>query len=310
MAGRTPSTAGASALQHTLQGEAVVSGVGLHSGEEVTVALRPAAVGTGIVFRRVDLGPASPPLPATWRNVVDGRRATTIGNGGGIRISTIEHLMAALAACGVDNVLVEIDRPELPAMDGSAAPFVSAIGDTGTAGQEAPRLGIEVRKRIEISDGDRRVALEPGPTLTLAFTIDYPDTAIGRQSLETDAKSVDFRTEICPARTFCLSAEVDALRARGLGLGGSLENTLVVGTEGLVNDGPLRFADEFVRHKILDCLGDLYLVGRPLIGRFEGTRSGHAMTHALIAALMSDRTAWREILLAAAEEPRAGRSPA
>jgi UDP-3-O-[3-hydroxymyristoyl] N-acetylglucosamine deacetylase len=287
--------------QHSLKSAAHCAGRGLHSGAEVTLALRPAAPDRGIRFRRVDLVPAVE-VVADWRHVVDGQRATTLGDGGPVRIGTVEHLMAALAACGVDNAVIEIDGPELPAMDGSAAPFVAAIQAAGLAEQTASRRAIEVLKPVAIDDGDRHVALTPASNLQIAFTIDYPDTAIGRQSLDADAAAIDIRTAICPARTFCLEAEVEALRAGGLGLGGSLANTLVVGPQGLLNEDGLHFADEFVRHKVLDCMGDLYLLGRPLVGRFEGVRSGHAMTHALVAALVADREAWREIEVGSAGE--------
>ncbi len=301
----TPATAATGHIfQHSLNGDVSCAGAGLHSGADVTLTLRPAAPDSGIRFRRIDLD-ARPMVVADWRHVVDGMRATTIGLGGdgdgAVRIATVEHLMAALAACGVDNAIVDVDGPELPAMDGSAAPFVAAIEAAGLAAQSAPRRAIEVLKPISVGDGDRRASLSPAPHLQIAFTIDYPGSAIGRQSLVADAAEIDFRTAICPARTFCLSTEIDALHAAGLGRGGSLENTLVVGPRGLLNEGALRFADEFVRHKILDGLGDLYLLGRPLIGRFEGLRSGHALTHALLAAMTADRDAWQEIEIAPAE---------
>ena len=290
-------------FQHSLKTATRCDGIGLHSGAQVALILRPAEPDSGIRFRRIDLAPTVE-VAADWRHVVDGQRATTIGTlgggGGPVRIATVEHLMAALAACGVDNAVIEIDGSEMPAMDGSAAPFVAAIEAAGLAEQSAPRRAIEVLKPVAVSDGDRRVALTPAASLQIAFTIDYPIPAIGRQSLDADAAALDFRTAICPARTFCLEAEVDALRAQGLGLGGSLANTLVVGPDGLLNEGRLRFADEFVRHKVLDALGDLYLLGRPLIGRFEGLCSGHAMTHALLAALAADGTAWRETEIATA----------
>ena len=280
-------------VQHTLKSRVQCSGIGLHSGKPVTVTVSPSEADSGIRFRRSDLGHPTP-IAADWRHVVDGRRATTIeadGNG----VATIEHLMAALAACGVDNAIIDIDHGELPALDGSALPYVEALGDAGLERQAAPRRAIQVLNPVSVADGSREARLEPAASSSIAFAISYPGTLIGDQSLEVDVAIHDLRQEICPARTYCLRSEIEALHAGGLGLGGTLDNTLVVDRMSLANEGPLRFPDEFVRHKILDCLGDLWLLGRPLIGRFVGRRSGHAMTHALLAALMADPAAWREV---------------
>ncbi len=278
--------------QHTLAGAVSFRGVGMHSGEVADLTLRPADPDSGIVFRRSDLAESASSVGADWRNVVDSYRVTTIGDGGKVNVAIIEHLMGALAACGVDNAVIDVSRRELPAMDGSAAPFVAAIADTGLAAQGTARRAVKVLEPVAVGDGDRRLSVAPDDHLSIGFEIDYPGSAIGRQSFDADPLVIDFRAEICPARTFCTRQEAEAFRARGLARGGSLENTLVVDGDGLLNDTGLRYPEEFVRHKILDCLGDLYLLGRPLIGRVEGSRSGHATTHALMAALMNDEEAW------------------
>jgi len=277
--------------QATLARECRLVGTGLHSGATITLTLRPAGPDTGIRFRRADID-QDITVPARWDRVVDGRRATSIGDGGSVTISTTEHLMAALAAFAVDNLDVTIDGPELPAMDGGAADYVDAIAEAGVAESEVARTAIRIRKDVTVEVDGARARLSPYDGLAIAFVIDYPNPHIGRQAFEADAARIDFRTEICAARTFCLVEEIDALRAAGLAKGGSLDNALVVGPDGLLNDGGLRFPDEFVRHKILDALGDLYLAGAPVFGRLEAERSGHATTHALLAALFSDPAAW------------------
>ncbi|MCP4329401.1 MAG: UDP-3-O-[3-hydroxymyristoyl] N-acetylglucosamine deacetylase [Alphaproteobacteria bacterium] len=283
--------------QHTLAGATTLVGTALHSGLPSSIVLRPARADSGIGFRRIDIADTMPVIDASWRNVIAGDRATVLGAGGDKRVSTVEHLLAALAVCGVDNAVIDIDGPEPPALDGSAAPIVAAIDSAGLEPQAALRRMIEVLKPVAVSDGDRSARLEPMDGFSVAFTIDYPGTAIGSQSFDAAAQDINFRTEICPARTFCLGSEIDSLRDRGLGLGGTIENTVVVEPDGLRPGTRLRFADEFVRHKILDCLGDLSLLGHPLAGRFEGLRSGHDLTHSVISKLMADRSAWRVVAI-------------
>jgi UDP-3-O-[3-hydroxymyristoyl] N-acetylglucosamine deacetylase len=274
--------------QRTLKTVTRCSGVALHSGEEVAIALHPAPIDTGIVFRRLDR-PGSE-VRASWRHVVDAPMCTALADDAGNRIATIEHLLAAFAGCGIDNAVVEIDGPELPVMDGSASPFVFLIDCAGTLRQDAPRRAIRVLKPVEVTDGDRVTRLLPGEGFTVTVEIDYPTPPILRQRFTV---TVDrFRDEVARARTYGFLHEVETLHAAGLARGASLLNAVVVSGETVVNEDGLRYADEFVRHKALDAFGDLYLAGAPIIGRFEGIRSGHRMNHRLLAALFAAPDSW------------------
>ena len=281
----------ASSHQHTLAAPTIFAGVGLHTGQRIRAAIVPAPAGAGVVFVRTDLGGRA--IPAKAGHVVDTRLNTVLGDGSGATVSTVEHLMAALAALEVDNAIVELDGPEVPIMDGSARDFVQLIEHVGRRRQEAPRQYLEVLSRVELNDGDRRVSLSPAPRLELAFEIDFASPAIGRQSLELVIDEAAFRSEIADARTFGFMHEVEALRAAGFALGGSLENAVVVDSGSVLNPEGLRRPDEFVRHKALDALGDLYLLGHPLIGRFEGVRAGHALNNALAREFLARPDAWR-----------------
>ena len=253
------------------------------------MALRPASADTGILFRRTDRGGAE--IAASWRNIVDTPMCTALRNPEDVRIATVEHLLAALAACGVDNVVVEIDGPELPAMDGSAGPFVSLIDNAGTVAQERPRSAIRVLEPVEVADRQRSARLLPGEGFSVTVEIDYPLPPISRQRFTAPLDC--FRAEIARARTYGFLHEAEKLHAAGLARGASLQNAVVVDGEQVVNEEGLRFPDEFARHKALDAIGDLYLAGAPLIGRFEGIRSGHRMNHRLLAALFARPDAWR-----------------
>jgi UDP-3-O-[3-hydroxymyristoyl] N-acetylglucosamine deacetylase len=258
------------------------------------MTLHPAAPGTGLWLRRTDIaGGAS--LPLTWNNVVDTRMATTIGNADGVRVGTVEHLMAALAGCEIDNAVVELDGPEVPVMDGSAAPFVALIEKGGIARQAAKRRAIEVLKPVEVSDAHRSLAIEPNPVLEVSFEIDFDTPAIARQTYGARLVNGTFKSDIAAARTFGFAEEVDALRRAGLALGGSLDNAIVIRDGRILNEGGLRFDDEFVRHKILDCIGDLYLAGAPILGRVHGVRSGHTLHNLLLKAVFADSSAWRMV---------------
>ncbi len=274
--------------QRTLKTVTRCSGVALHSGEEVAIALHPAPVDTGIVFRRLDR-PGSE-IRASWRHVVDAPMCTALSDTAGNRVATIEHLLAAFCGCGIDNAMVDIDGPELPVMDGSASPFVFLIDCAGTLRQDAPRRAIRVLKPVEVTDGDRTTRLLPGEGFTVTVEIDYPTPPILRQRFTV---TVDrFRDEVARARTYGFLHEVETLHAAGLARGASLLNAVVVSGETVVNEDGLRYADEFVRHKALDAFGDLYLAGAPIIGRFEGIRSGHRMNHRLLAALFAAPDSW------------------
>jgi UDP-3-O-[3-hydroxymyristoyl] N-acetylglucosamine deacetylase len=260
------------------------------------MTLLPAAPGTGIVFRRVDAGAE---IGALWSNAVDATLCTVLSNGEGIEVQTVEHLMAALAGSGIDNAIVELDGPEVPAMDGSAAPFVELIERVGSIAQDLPRRAIKVLKPVEVTSHGASAALLPDHGFSMSFAIDFDNPLIRSQDMVVSFESGTFKAELSRARSFCLLDEVDRMRAAGLALGGSLDNAIVVSGDQVLNDGGLRFADEFVRHKLLDAFGDLYLAGGPIIGHFRGSRSGHAHTRRLLAALFADPDAWCATTLAA-----------
>lgn len=276
------------------------SGTGLHSGTSVSFRIHPAAPNTGIVFQRTDKGGAL--VPATWKHVVDTRLCSVVANKDGTRVGTIEHLMAALAGCGIDNARIAIDGPEVPAMDGSAAPFVELIERAGLRRQSVARRVIEILKPVSVSDGDAHASLVPANSFTVSCEIDFENPAIGRQSRTVTLMNGNFKSEIASARTFGFEEDVVQLRKAGLARGGSFENAIVIGEHGVLNAEGLRYEDEFVRHKLLDCLGDLYLAGARILGHFRGHRSGHALNHRVLTALFADSDAWRYRTLTA---PRA-----
>ena len=297
--------------QRTLKNVIRATGVGLHTGKEVHLTLRPAPADSGIVFSRVDL-PASPPIPALVENVVDTRLATTIAAGGDtrsdVRVSTVEHLLAALSGLGVDNALVELDAPEVPIMDGSAAPFVFLLESAGIAELPAPRRLLRIRRPVSWSDGDVEVSLRPHDGLRIDIEIDFDHPAFDRRHARAayELSPTTFGRELCRARTFGFLSDLEALRARDLARGGSLDNVVVVGEDAVLNDGGLRYADEFVRHKMLDAIGDLALLGHRIVGSFRGYKSGHGANHALLAALLADAEAFE---LLDATQPVAARPP-
>ncbi|HUA53606.1 MAG TPA: UDP-3-O-acyl-N-acetylglucosamine deacetylase [Candidatus Sulfotelmatobacter sp.] len=293
--------------QHTLKAPVQCSGVGLHGGAPVSMTLLPAPADHGIVFRRTDVGAADASVPALWHAVVETRHCTVIGNRAGVTVSTVEHLMAAFAGAGIDNALVTLDGSEVPIMDGSAAPFMFLIDCAGLVEQDAPRRAIKVLKPVMIADGGRIAALSPAPSFSVSFEIDFDSAAVARQECFFQFGGGTFKAEISRARTFGFLHEVDEMRAAGLALGGSLENAVVVSGSRVLNKDGLRYDNEFVRHKVLDCIGDLYLAGAPLLGHFRGVRSGHRFNHLLLKALMSDRQAWSWTDLPAGEPARRDR---
>jgi UDP-3-O-[3-hydroxymyristoyl] N-acetylglucosamine deacetylase len=282
-------------MQHTLNRSITITGIGLHSGREVTARLVPAPADHGVVFVRTDVTGKDAVIPARWDNVVDTRLCTVIGNKDGVGVGTIEHLMAALRGCGVDNVLVEIDAPEVPILDGSSVPFVVAIEEAGVKVLAAPRRAIRVLKEIVVREGDKEVRLSPSARPSFSGMIEYAHPDIGTQSYTLNMVNGNFKHDIADCRTFGLLSDVEALRAAGLALGGSLENAIVVDDNGIVNPEGLRCADEFIRHKILDAVGDLYLAGGPILGAYEGTRAGHMMNNKLLHALFADPAAWEKV---------------
>ena len=259
------------------------------------MTLRPASPGTGIVFRRVDAGCD---IAASWTNTINAALCTILSNGEGIEIKTVEHLMAALAGSGIDNAIVELDGAEVPAMDGSAAPFIAMIDRVGTIEQPAPRRAIKVLKPIEIVSQGASAALLPDHGFAMSFEIAFENPLIRCQDMTVAFEPDTFRSEISRARTFGILDDVERLKAAGLVQGGSLENAIVVSGDRVLNRGGLRYADEFVRHKLLDAYGDLYLAGGPIIGHFRGVRSGHAHTRQLLAAMFADPDAWCATTLA------------
>jgi UDP-3-O-[3-hydroxymyristoyl] N-acetylglucosamine deacetylase len=269
-------------------------GVGLHSGRRVTLTLRPAAGGSGILFRRTDLGID---IPARFDRVVDTRLCTALvaEDAPQARIGTVEHVMAALAGTGVTDAIVELDGPEVPILDGSAAPFVFLIDCAGTVALATPAPAIEVLKRIRVEEGEAFAELQPNREsgFDASLTIDFPATAIGRQHIAMRVTPAAFRAQLAEARTFTLAEEISRLRAAGLAQGGSLANAIVVDGPLVLNPGGLRKPDEFVRHKLLDAVGDLALAGVSLSARFVGHRSGHALNNRLLRALFADHAAWR-----------------
>jgi len=292
-AGTTPSKG---ACQSTLKTSIDCVGIGLHSGRRVQMALRPAAANHGIVFRRTDLGRD---IPARFHLVADTRLATVLADPAdpSVRVSTVEHVMAALSGCGIDNVLIEVDGPEIPVLDGSAAHLVFLIDCAGIEAQEAPRRTIEVRRPVRVSDRNAFAELRPARSnrdgLHLAMSIVFSAPAIGRQELSVQLTPESFRRELSRARTFALAEDIDRLRAAGMAQGGSLDNAVVVDAARVLNPGGLRMEDEFVRHKLLDAVGDLALAGAALRGSFTAHRSGHGLNNRLLRALMADASAWR-----------------
>jgi UDP-3-O-[3-hydroxymyristoyl] N-acetylglucosamine deacetylase len=286
-------------------------GIGLHSGTKVELVLRPAAANTGIVFRRVDLQPPVD-IPASPLAVGDTRMASTLEKDG-VRIATVEHLMSALAGLGIDNCYVDVDAPEIPIMDGSAASFVFLIQTAGVVEQDAPKRFVRVLKSVEIVDGDKWARLEPHFGFKLTFSIDFkhPAVDVTEQVVEVDFARDAYVAAVARARTFGFVNEVEALRAAGLALGGNFENAIVMDEYRVLNTDGLRSGDEFAKHKILDAIGDLYILGRPLIAAYRAHKSGHALNNRLLRALLADASAYEVVTFDnAAAAPAAFARPA
>jgi UDP-3-O-[3-hydroxymyristoyl] N-acetylglucosamine deacetylase len=288
--------------QRTLKNMIRATGVGLHTGDKVYLTLRPAAPNTGIVFRRVDLDrPVE--IQAAAHNVGDTRLSSTLELDG-VRVATVEHLMAAFAGLGIDNAYVDLSAPEVPIMDGSAGPFVFLLQSAGIVEQKALKKFIRIKKHVEVHDGDKWVSFDPHPGFKINFTIDFshPVFEHSSQSITIDFAENSFVKEVGRARTFGFVHEVEALRAMGLARGGSLDNAVVLDEYRILNSDGLRYEDEFVRHKVLDAIGDLYLLGHPLIGTFSAYKSGHALNNRLLRTLLVDATAWEYATFERADE--------
>jgi UDP-3-O-[3-hydroxymyristoyl] N-acetylglucosamine deacetylase len=281
--------------QRTLKTVVRATGVGLHTGTKVTMSLRPAPIDTGVVFCRSDL-PGNPAIPAHALNVSNTTMATVIEKDG-VRVSTVEHLMSAFYGLGIDNVFVDVSAEEVPIMDGSAGTFVFLIQSAGIEEQPAPKRYVRVLKRVEVEEGDKKVRLEPFDGFKIGFSIEFKHPVFDAQTseVEVDFGDVSFVREMSRARTFGFTQEVEMLRTKGLARGGSLDNAIVIDDFRVLNAEGLRMDDEFVKHKALDAVGDLYLLGRPLIGAFYGRKSGHALNNLLVRKLIADTSAWEEI---------------
>ena len=281
--------------QRTLKTSVRATGVGLHTGHKVTMVLRPAPIDTGIVFCRSDL-PGNPAIPAHALNVTNTVMATVLEKDGA-RVSTVEHLMSAFFGLGIDNAFVDVSAEEVPIMDGSAGTFVFLLQSAGIEEQAAPKSYVRILKSVAIEKGDKRVRLEPfhGFKVSFAIEFDHPVFDPSHSTVEVDFGQVSFVREISRARTFGFTQDVELMRSRGLGRGGSLDNAVVIDDFRVLNADGLRMKDEFVMHKALDAVGDLYLMGRPIIGAFHGHKSGHELNNLLVRKLIADRSAWEEV---------------
>ncbi|MBT8454934.1 MAG: UDP-3-O-acyl-N-acetylglucosamine deacetylase [Rhodobacteraceae bacterium] len=282
-------------MQTTVKSSIVFEGVGLHTGQRTRVVMHPASAEYGIWFRRSDVTDRDALIPARWDAVTQSELCTKISNTDGVSISTIEHIMAAIAGTGLHNALIEVDGPEVPILDGSAAPFVNGILARGLREQHAPVRALQILERVEVRNGEAFARLDPSDTLEIDFQIDFNEPAIGRQRKHLNMANGTFVHELCDSRTFCRSEDVDAMRARGLARGGSLANAVVVDGARILTPGGLRHSDEAVRHKMLDALGDLALAGAPFLARYSGHRAGHAMTNALLRTLFARPDAYRMV---------------
>ncbi|MEX0307325.1 MAG: UDP-3-O-acyl-N-acetylglucosamine deacetylase [Ruegeria sp.] len=283
-------------MQHTLKSSVTFKGTGLHSGKPATMVLKPAAAGHGIWFKRTDIELGNALIPAIYDVVERTPLCTRLVNEANVSVSTVEHIMAALAGCGIHNALIEIDGPEVPIMDGSSVAFVQGIMAKGVRRQASPVLAYEVLKPVSVEREGAIASIAPAEGLEIEFHIDFEDDAIGSQTKVLDMRNGSFARELCDSRTFCRRTDVEAMRENGLALGGTLDNAVVVQGDEVLTPGGFRHADEAVRHKMLDALGDLYLAGGPILGRFIGEKSGHSMTNTLLRKLFETPGAVRPIL--------------
>ncbi len=285
--------------QRTLKNEIQATGVGIHSGKKVYMKLKPAPVNTGIIFRRTDL-PEPVEIPAKPENVGDTSMSTTLvvqdANGEAVRVGTVEHLLSAMAGLGIDNAYVELSAPEVPIMDGSAGPFLFLLQSAGIREQDAPKTFIRILKSVEARDGDKWVRFDPYEGFKVSFSIDFSHPVFEQVPSQAvvDFSTTSFVKEVSRARTFGFMRDIEALRKRNLVMGGTMDNAIVLDDYRILNENGLRYDDEFVKHKILDAIGDLYLLGHSLVGAFTGHKSGHALNNKLLLKLMADREAWEE----------------
>ncbi|MGO9444440.1 MAG: UDP-3-O-acyl-N-acetylglucosamine deacetylase [Thiobacillaceae bacterium] len=288
--------------QRTIKSQIKATGVGLHSGIKVEMTLRPAAPNTGILFRRID---CSPPvdIPVDPYRVTDTRLCSAL-EGDGAKVSTIEHLLSALAGLGIDNIVIDLTGPEVPIMDGSSAPFVFLLQSAALEEQNAAKKYIRIKRPVKVVDGDKQVSLVPYNGFRLEFGIDFDHPVFEKsgKQLVVDFSQTSYIKEIARARTFGFSHEVEMLRNNGLALGGSLDNAIVMDEYRVLNNDGLRYEDEFVKHKVLDAIGDLYVLGKPIIGSFQAYKSGHALNNQLLRALLADQAAWEIVTFERVED--------
>jgi UDP-3-O-[3-hydroxymyristoyl] N-acetylglucosamine deacetylase len=289
--------------QRTVAKRVTATGIGLHSGHPVTLTLAPAPADAGITFVRMDLGVE---IPARNEHVLDTTLSTTVGIGKA-RVSTVEHVMAALQGMGIDNCRVEVDGPEMPILDGSAAPFVVMIKEAGVQPQRAARRFVIIDRPVEIRDGDKLARFEPADAFRISFTADFNHPLITNQSLDVEVNDRTFEREIARARTFCFRRDIEKMQSMGLAKGGSLENAIVIDEFSILNPEGLRFADEFARHKVLDAIGDLALFGAPVVGALTAVKSGHAMNQALVKKVLADPSCHRVVRVSGPAEAAAAR---
>lgn len=277
--------------QKTIKHEISCVGIGLHTGNKISMTLKPAEINTGIVFHRTDAAGRDAYIPARHEYVVDTRMCTCIGNKDGVKVATIEHLMAAIHAMGVNNLMIDIDGPETPVMDGSSAPFVFLLECAGIKAQGAPLKALRILKTVRYTSGDKELVLTPAEKgLNMHFSIDFPASVIGHQEADLDLTAANFKNMFSRARTFGFLQDIEMLRSIGLARGGSLDNAILVNDNTIMNKDGLRYSNEFVRHKMLDAVGDLYMCGYPMIADFSGSRSGHTDTNALLSAVFADES--------------------
>ena len=282
-------------MQTTIKSAVSFHGIGLHTGRNVSLTIHPASAEYGIWFRRTDVEVGDTLIPARWDSVISSKLCTKIENPSGASVSTVEHVMAAIAGCGIHNALIEVDGPEAPILDGSATQFVQGILGRGIRTLDAPVRIIEILQPVEVREGNAVARLEPSDAFEIDFQIDFADGAIGKQNMHLNMANGTFVRELCASRTFCRQSDVDAMRANGLARGGTLNNAIVVDGDEVLSPGGMRYKDEAVRHKMLDALGDLALAGAPIVGRYVGERAGHALTNKLLRALFLNPAAFRMV---------------
>ena len=284
-------------MQKTVLSDVKMTGVGLHSGADINLCIKPASADAGITFVRTDVADKNNQIPALWNQVADTQLCTVIANEDGVSVGTIEHLMSALRGLGIDNAIIELNGAEVPIMDGSAMPFIEAIEAVGVQAQSAPRKIIKVLKEVSVMHDGKRVTLKPADGYIFGGEIEFDHPQIGNQKFETQLVNGNFRHDIAEARTFGFLHEVEWMRSQGLAQGGSLENAIVLDKEegSVLNPDGLRFEDEFIRHKLLDAIGDLYLAGMPILGAYDGVKAGHAINNEILHALFAEKDAYEVI---------------